>query len=913
MTNLLRKATYKIPTENDNPNDSIPLALQRVFYRLQTSDSPVGTTELTKSFGWDSMESFMQHDVHEFNRVLMDELENKMKKTEVEGMVEKIFTGKVKHVRKCLNVPFESNREETFYDVQLTIKGVKSLEESFKLYVKPEMLQGDNKYRTDEFGLQDAKMYCIFEKFPPVLHLHLERYTFDPNTFNTIKINDYFEFPERINLDNFLSETADKSVPQDFVLHSVLVHGGDSHGGHYNVFINRDGKWYKFDDTRVVQVTKREAIQDNYGYTEDSDVIEMDSAPVYPKLPSYNRLQRYRKMTNAYMLVYIREADWDLIMSPVTDVDIPEYISKRIKADEEVELLRRLERQETMMAVHVSLFTDEELQKYCGPDFFNVQKKAFPITGYESLRMRRDNTIAEVKDIIAEEMNLPPGSFRLWSFAIRRNGTTRLDIPLESDEKSLYTYTGTGQLSNQVFLYLEKAKICDENGTPIFPENSPGTAFVTFKYFNRDTGTLHHLTSMTVTKDTPIEPYIRQLCDDYYLMESSFPFEVFEEIKLMRLDTVVPSKTFDACSIGTGDILLIQRASMADEVLPGVVDFFADMADSILLVLKPMDETVGRKRSSDDIPVEENIEDIEFVYKTKGSLGYVLELIGQKINVDPKYIRLHWLDPRTERYWILKNLGTEDISVEKAIEAAVYPATQPLNVQSKLVFSFEVLSMAVDELDSMKHISVHLSGFKDVDINEKHDLYIPFHANLRDMLKLLPTSVQDHLSAEDCYRLFEVGSHRITRDYGMEDLLASIPDGNSVYLQKIEPLGEGDLIVGCFFYHREPVRTHSMPFIFFLRASEPFWETKRRLQEFLGADDGLKISIIAFGRPKDIEETQALSIILDVVSGTKRVVYHQSIGIDIPDPSQEEAIQKAKSVGSERSIKIRSSTPSNQK
>ena len=39
---------------------SMALALQRVFYRLQTSDRSVGTKELTKSFGWDAYDSFTQ-------------------------------------------------------------------------------------------------------------------------------------------------------------------------------------------------------------------------------------------------------------------------------------------------------------------------------------------------------------------------------------------------------------------------------------------------------------------------------------------------------------------------------------------------------------------------------------------------------------------------------------------------------------------------------------------------------------------------------------------------------------------------------------------------------------------------------------------------------------------------------------
>lgn len=66
-------------TENDMPSGSIPLALQSLFYKLQYSDSSVATKELTKSFGWDTYDSFMQHDVQELNRVLSEKLEYKMK------------------------------------------------------------------------------------------------------------------------------------------------------------------------------------------------------------------------------------------------------------------------------------------------------------------------------------------------------------------------------------------------------------------------------------------------------------------------------------------------------------------------------------------------------------------------------------------------------------------------------------------------------------------------------------------------------------------------------------------------------------------------------------------------------------------------------------------------------------------
>jgi ubiquitin carboxyl-terminal hydrolase 7 len=60
-----------MPTESDDSSKSVALALQRVFHELQFSDKPVGTKKLTKSFGWETLDSFMQHDVQEFLRVVI--------------------------------------------------------------------------------------------------------------------------------------------------------------------------------------------------------------------------------------------------------------------------------------------------------------------------------------------------------------------------------------------------------------------------------------------------------------------------------------------------------------------------------------------------------------------------------------------------------------------------------------------------------------------------------------------------------------------------------------------------------------------------------------------------------------------------------------------------------------------------
>ena len=75
-------------------------------------------------------------------------------------------------------------------------------------------------------------------------------------TADAAQINDRYEFPDELDLDleegKWLSENADKSVRNLYKLHSVLVHSGGVHGGHYYAYIQPDCKrWLKFDDERV--------------------------------------------------------------------------------------------------------------------------------------------------------------------------------------------------------------------------------------------------------------------------------------------------------------------------------------------------------------------------------------------------------------------------------------------------------------------------------------------------------------------------------------------------------------------------------------------------------------------------------------------------------------------------------------
>lgn len=500
LTNEFRSSVYRIPTENVTPTTSIPLALQRIFYKLQTGSTPPSTTEMTKSFGWDTTESFMQHDVQEFSRVLMEDLENKMKGTDVEGTVERLFRGKLKNVLKCTQVNYESVREESFYDLQMTIKGVKDLQESFERYVAAEMLCGDNQYRTDDFGLQDAKKFATFEHFPPVLHVHLERYAFDMMAEATVKIHDRFEFPVEIALDPYLSETSpDRDNSQTYWLHSVLVHAGDGHGGHYFVYIRHPSKpdcWYKFDDTKVTPCTKLEAVDENFGGYEA--VSSEESQELYRSTGV--KPYRYKKFTSAYLLVYIRKSQLDTLLAPVAEEAVPEYLIERIQSDDISEARRRHERQQQFLHLNVTLLTQEGLYNYSGADINDPEAEG------NVFKLKKELLLSEICEGYlnqSEERGDGYDGTECYPLVARRNKTVRTDSPIKDLDirtlSSFYSRT-LGNPPLTFFIRLTDSKSIETDNLWRQPLID-GKILIFFKWYDPQTDKLTVIGSMPIDRD----------------------------------------------------------------------------------------------------------------------------------------------------------------------------------------------------------------------------------------------------------------------------------------------------------------------------------------------------------------------------------------------------------------------------
>ncbi|KFB43249.1 AGAP007106-PA-like protein [Anopheles sinensis] len=219
MTPEFRNALYNWEFDGENESKSIPYQLQRLFVNLQTSPkSAVETTDLTRSFGWDSAEGWQQHDIQELCRVMFDALEHKFRNTKQADLINRLYEGRMIDYVKCLECNTEKQREDKFLDIPLPVRPFGStvanecVEEALQGFVKPEILNDTNQYFCDKCNKKcDAHKGLKFTKFPYILTLHLKRFDFDYQSFHRIKLNDKVTFPELLNLNHFVNASSDSS------------------------------------------------------------------------------------------------------------------------------------------------------------------------------------------------------------------------------------------------------------------------------------------------------------------------------------------------------------------------------------------------------------------------------------------------------------------------------------------------------------------------------------------------------------------------------------------------------------------------------------------------------------------------------------------------------------------------------
>uniref|UniRef100_UPI00358FDFB7 ubiquitin carboxyl-terminal hydrolase 47 isoform X2 n=1 Tax=Myxine glutinosa TaxID=7769 RepID=UPI00358FDFB7 len=408
MTPEFRNALYKWEfdgTEEEGGCKSIPYQLQRLFVQLQTSwKRAVETTDLTRSFGWDSSEAWQQHDVQELCRVMFDALEQKWKNTEQADLINQLYQGKLKDYVRCLDCGYESSRLDTYLDIPLAIRpfgsnqAYCSVEEALQAFVQPETLDGINQYYCEHCGKKcDAHKGLEFLHFPYMLSLQLKRFDFDYSTMHRIKLNDRMTFPEMLDLNSFIDapeeekccqadscadsgaenegschsdqmntdfsgyDVVDEGIdlenatlvpaertcklsnkgPWVYELFSIMVHSGSAAGGHYYAFIKSFSDGQWYSfNDQHVTKVTQDDIRKTYGGN-------LGSRGYYSST--------FSSSTNAYMLIY-RQIDQSRNSKFMDILEFTSHIQRLVQREKEREDEERRQREIEKNTCKIKLF-----------------------------------------------------------------------------------------------------------------------------------------------------------------------------------------------------------------------------------------------------------------------------------------------------------------------------------------------------------------------------------------------------------------------------------------------------------------------------------------------------------------------------------------------------------------------------
>ena len=261
-------------------------------------------------------------DVDEFFNMFMDKLENLIKGTPQEKVIDEHFGGKFANELIFKECPHQSERLEPFNSIAVQVKNKNTLEKGLEAFVKGEIMDGDNCVHCEKCDkkVPTLKRTCI-KKLPKNLIIALKRFEFDYETMQKFKLNDLMEFPTNLNMEPYTKEGLERAereaklaekgetdenvgklkYPKEYYqykLRGVVVHSGVADGGHYYSFIEdrENDKWFEFNDNIVSDFSSDDIPDECFGGEEKW---------------GYNYRSNYVKTRNAYLVIYERQTEFE--------------------------------------------------------------------------------------------------------------------------------------------------------------------------------------------------------------------------------------------------------------------------------------------------------------------------------------------------------------------------------------------------------------------------------------------------------------------------------------------------------------------------------------------------------------------------------------------------------------------------
>ena len=237
----------------------------------------------------------------------------------------------------CNNSNHINTKEELFYTINLEVKDKENIYDSLKSFIECEYLENDNKvYCSKCKKLTNMFKNSIFITLPRILVIVLKRFEFNEVVLSYIKINDYFEFPDILDMSKYLSGKNNNNLNNKYVLFGLVLHKGLTYSGHYYTLIkdNNTDYWIKLDDTSTNLVKDNVSKKIFFGVKENNNNSE-DSTSSYILFYKKNDWSNCEKFDNYNIKNDNNERNFDKII--INDEKFISDISESASIDDDIE------------------------------------------------------------------------------------------------------------------------------------------------------------------------------------------------------------------------------------------------------------------------------------------------------------------------------------------------------------------------------------------------------------------------------------------------------------------------------------------------------------------------------------------------------------------------------------------------
>ncbi|XP_075818177.1 ubiquitin carboxyl-terminal hydrolase 8 [Microtus pennsylvanicus] len=174
-----------------------------------------------------------------------------------ESIIVALFQGQFKSTVQCLTCHKKSRTFEAFMYLSLPLASTSkcTLQDCLRLFSKEEKLTDNNRFYCSHCrARRDSLKKIEIWKLPPVLLVHLKRFSYDGRWKQ--KLQTSVDFPlENLDLSQYV--IGPKNSLKKYNLFSVSNHYGGLDGGHYTAYCKNAARqrWFKFDDHEVSDIS----------------------------------------------------------------------------------------------------------------------------------------------------------------------------------------------------------------------------------------------------------------------------------------------------------------------------------------------------------------------------------------------------------------------------------------------------------------------------------------------------------------------------------------------------------------------------------------------------------------------------------------------------------------------------------